>query len=893
MDIETQIGSRVILPCKIQNPASGVQWTRDNFGLGPDRELSSWTRYQIIGNDPKRDWNLEIRKVELDDDAIFECQHLKSRSRAAKVTVFVPPDNPYVIGGPRIDVIENLNVTLTCVSEGGKPAPTIKWYDENGDLVSDAKYRAEPMISNSKLFVSKSSISLLPSKRMHNITYKCEAGNNVGANRPAFVRFQVKFAPSVTVVPVRRGMPLQGEKAGFQCLAEANPPPYAEKYRWYFDDNLIEGQFGYYYEIQNVTKSYHNHQIKCSVQNELGTASGIRTIEVQYPPVFVQVPSNAAGNEMDLVTLRCVADSNPPANYFWTKGTYNEKISVDQNLSIRVQSNTVGDYYCHAQIPEFPPITSRAAEVLMNGPPRILSPETQYAIPGEDAHLNCASSSVPEPTRVEWSFHDAVLDETNQHYRIIKSPMLKGYRSTLIIIRSLTTDFGHYTCRVTNALGTSELEIALEVERPFPLMVAMISGFTFVILILVTTIFGILCRRRFRRNSKHFKGHTNNVSNAHTGTNTQMATAMNNMIKNNNLDRMSDSSNLKPELETPSFSNDADSAWEGSDNQDGIIYGRSGTLGVSSSQLLREMDPDFPPKPDVVSNGYVPYGNYVREFNPPFNRQGSPPIYGSTSIVPPVSPMLPRDDPMGGNGGPNPHHLATLPNNHRSSLNVADPRYSATYGNPYLRLSGQTCQYSTFFPTAVPPVVRTSSNESSNSSSSFNPNNPNSSNSSYTASVTPSSHHPMLPASSGSSSSNNIYIHPCSSPPTTSSIFVASTGAEGRGPVHPAGIYGTISVHRPIVTSASGQVGYQGDVCTLSTPSSSMHNMSVLREEEEHPPPMDESDSPSTGLHLMNPIRPLNGMRSNTPNPSNTSASLLLVSSASPSLSTSTLATRV
>eukprot|EP00094_Tigriopus_californicus_P012637 TCALIF_12216-PA protein Name:"Similar to rst Irregular chiasm C-roughest protein (Drosophila melanogaster)" AED:0.01 eAED:0.01 QI:0/0.81/0.83/0.91/0.90/0.83/12/682/815 len=813
------------------------------------------------------DWNLEIRKVELDDDATYECQHLKSRSRAAKLTVFVPPDNPYVIGGPRIDVIENLNVTLTCVSEGGKPAATIKWYDENGDLISDTDYRTEPMVSNSKLFVSKSSISLVPSKRMHNATYKCEAGNHVGANRPAFVRFQVKFAPSVTVVPVRRGMPLQGEKAGFQCLAEANPPPYAEKYRWYFDDNLIEGQYGYYYEIQNVTKSYHNHQIKCSVQNELGTASGIRTIEVQYPPVFIYVPSNAAGNEMDLVTLRCAADSNPAANYFWTKGTSNERISVDQNLSIRVQSHTVGDYYCHAQIPEFPAITSRAAEVLMNGPPRILSPDTQYAITGEDAHLNCASSSVPKPTRVEWSFHDAVLDETNHHYRIINSPMLKGYRSTLIIIRSLTTDFGLYTCRVTNDLGTSELEIALEVERPFPLMVAMISAFTFVILILVTTIFGILCRRRFRQNSKQLKGHTNNVSNAHTGTNTQMATAMNNMIKNNNLDRLSDTSNLKPDLETPSFSNDADSAWEGSDNQDGIIYGRAGgTLGVSSSQLLREMDPDFPPKPDVVSNGYVPYGNYVREFNPPFNRQGSPPIYGSTTIVTPVSPILPRGEFAGG-GAPSQHVMSTLHNNNRSSLN-----------------SGQTCQYSTFLPAVAPPVVRTSSNESSNSSShSFNPNN-------YAASATPSSH-PMLPASSASSSSNNIYIHPCSSPPT-SSMYVATAGGDGRtlpnGHPNPSGIYGTVSVHRPIVTSTSGQIGYQGEVC-MSTPSPSLHNMSCLREEVEHSPPMDEADSPS-GLHIMNPIRPLNGMRSNTPKPSNTS---LLVSSASPSLSTSTLATRV
>ena len=64
-------------------------------------------------------------------------------------------------------------------------------------------------------------------------------------------------------------------------MAEANPAPYPDRYRWFFDDKPISGQFGFYYEIMNVTKAFHNHQIKCSVENELGVASAVRTIQVQ------------------------------------------------------------------------------------------------------------------------------------------------------------------------------------------------------------------------------------------------------------------------------------------------------------------------------------------------------------------------------------------------------------------------------------------------------------------------------------------------------------------------------------------------------------------------------------------------------------------------------------
>ena len=43
----------------------------------------------------------------------------------------------------------------------------------------------------------------------------------------------------------------------------------------------MRGHFQQYFEIYNVTRAHHDKQIKCSVENELGTAMGLRSIEVK------------------------------------------------------------------------------------------------------------------------------------------------------------------------------------------------------------------------------------------------------------------------------------------------------------------------------------------------------------------------------------------------------------------------------------------------------------------------------------------------------------------------------------------------------------------------------------------------------------------------------------
>lgn len=127
--------------------------------------------------------------------------------------------------------------------------------------------------------------------------------------------------------------------------------------------------------------------------------------------------------------------------------------------------------------------------------------------------------------------------------------------------------------------------------EPFPLQIMLIAIFAGVILVLVVTILVILFRKRICCYGQDKDG--DKVS----GTSTESSGLANNAIlKVNNMDQMSNgSSSLKHhrDLTTPSqLSNEVDSAWEGSDNQD--------FRNNTTTQLFRhnsDLEPDFPPKP--------------------------------------------------------------------------------------------------------------------------------------------------------------------------------------------------------------------------------------------------------------------------------------------------------
>ena len=68
------VGDTVVLPCRVTDRVGVLQWTKDGFGLGTNRNLSGFPRYQMIGTDDEGDYSLQISSVALEDDAVFQCQ---------------------------------------------------------------------------------------------------------------------------------------------------------------------------------------------------------------------------------------------------------------------------------------------------------------------------------------------------------------------------------------------------------------------------------------------------------------------------------------------------------------------------------------------------------------------------------------------------------------------------------------------------------------------------------------------------------------------------------------------------------------------------------------------------------------------------------------------------
>jgi hypothetical protein len=76
---------------------------------------------------------------------------------------------------------------------------------------------------------------------------------------------------------------------------------------------------------------------------------------------------------------------------------------------------------------------------------------------------------VPPVDRVDWFYRDQPVFSgvyaEGSHYSVIENRTQDGVVSTLVIAKVSTLDFGDYTCRVSNSLGSDVTVIKLSKER--------------------------------------------------------------------------------------------------------------------------------------------------------------------------------------------------------------------------------------------------------------------------------------------------------------------------------------------------------------------------------------------------------------------------------------------
>ncbi|CAH2238507.1 jg5688 [Pararge aegeria aegeria] len=320
------LGSRVTLPCRVENKIGSLQWTKDDFGLGTHRNLSGYERYSMIGSDEEGDYSLDIRDVTLEDDGSYQCQVSSGlngepaiRSRYAQLTVLVAPDPPRILQGAFIDAIEKQPVDIECVSEGGKPAAEITWVDGNQVVITKNVESRVELLPDEQRYRTRSVLRLIPNKDHHNQTITCQAQNTADrAYRMATVHIEVKYAPKIKVsiktATVNDKIP-EGSEARIRCLVDANP--LAQIYRWYLNGNPVVGDYTDEMIIFNVSRKHNKAVVKCEVSNSAGMNEASLTLNVTCAPKILSNRTQM-GAEGDRVTVECEALSVPrPDDIRW------------------------------------------------------------------------------------------------------------------------------------------------------------------------------------------------------------------------------------------------------------------------------------------------------------------------------------------------------------------------------------------------------------------------------------------------------------------------------------------------------------------------------------------------------------------------------------------------
>uniref|UniRef100_A0ABM5F3A1 Kin of IRRE-like protein 1 n=1 Tax=Pogona vitticeps TaxID=103695 RepID=A0ABM5F3A1_9SAUR len=489
-------GKRTVLSCVVLNYSGIVQWTKDGLALGMGQGLKAWPRYRIVGAVDSGQYNLEITDAELSDDAVYECQATEAalRSRRAKLTVLIPPEDPVIDGAPEILLRAGTPHNLTCRARNAKPAATITWY--RGGLPQMEATVATEVLPDGKRETTVSYLLINPTDQDIGRVYVCRCANDaVPEGKEASVQLNVHHPPTVTL-SIQPQTVQEGEWVTFTCVATANPE--IKGYRWAKGGAILEDAKESKYETQ-VDYTFFTEPVSCEVHNDVGSTNVSTLVDVHFAPRIVVDPKPTTTDIGSDVTLTCVWAGNPPLTLTWTKKESNMVLSNSNQLYLKsVTQADAGQYVCKAIVPRIG-VGEREVALLVNGPPIISSDSVQYAVRGDRGKVECFIGSTPLPDRIAWGWQEKTLEAgTLERYTVERSNTGNGVLSTLSINNVMEVDFEtHYNCTAWNSFGSRTAIIQLEEKEVLP--VGIIAGATIGPGILVIFCFVALACFLYRR----------------------------------------------------------------------------------------------------------------------------------------------------------------------------------------------------------------------------------------------------------------------------------------------------------------------------------------------------------------------------------------------------------
>ncbi|XP_045108723.1 irregular chiasm C-roughest protein-like isoform X2 [Portunus trituberculatus] len=656
-NVTVKHGESVTLPCKIADRKGAVQWTKDGFGLGTDKDLLGFSRYRMNVDETAGVYNLHIQPVLVEDDARYQCQvggaegerHLKSAT--ATLTVHFPPtdspDQVYLDTSSPMETTSGSPVRITCEAGLSAPASEIEWYMNGKEGVSGGKVNTTKTPQHNSILVAvKSRLDLTPEKKHHQANISCEVRHK--ALETPIVRsvvMSVKYPPDPTIT-VDSAKIQEKDDVMFKCEAEANPPTL--RYRWEVNGVAVVGDHTAHYLMTHVDRSSNGAKVACIAANDIGTNKAEHTLSVQYAPRFKTEPEDHDADNGKNLTLTCNVDGNPPPEIVWLHEEGKKVINLGSRMTFTVTPETVGTYHCRAAVTGFPE-ESRSMRVYMRGAPVVVEAAEQFGMEGDDVKVECMVEGMPRPDRVEWAKGRRPLNTNTSRYTALTEAVSGGLKATLVVRDAEEADFGEYNCTARNTYGSHTGVIFLKRQQSLPLvttLVAIIGGIVFLVVVVVVIVL-------FKKKGRTYKDPGLEKNSMRSS---DLSSTHDSVLKVET--RTATGSDLSPSEEEDYSSHDD---WESGDG-----------CGVRRPPLPRDplcysavdyTDTVFPLKDhpnNNTSGGYIKY--YSRDYDPP------PP--------PPLSF--------------NRNSIYTTNQGGGAALNNVDPRYSAAYGNPYLRVPSRT-----------------------------------------------------------------------------------------------------------------------------------------------------------------------------------------------------------
>uniref|UniRef100_A0A8C7WJI6 Kirre like nephrin family adhesion molecule 3 n=1 Tax=Oncorhynchus mykiss TaxID=8022 RepID=A0A8C7WJI6_ONCMY len=456
-DLVVVAGQPVTLPCSIPGYHGVVLWIKDGLALGVGRDLSGYPRYTVIGDHSTGEHHLRIQRVELMDDAVFECQAIQAamRSRPARLTVLVPPEDPVISGGPVVSLRAGDPLNLTCHADNAKPAASIIWI-RNGEVLNGAMY-SKTLLRDGRRESTVSTLYLSASNIETGQQIICRASNKAVPNgKETSVNIDIQHLPLVNL-SVEPQPILEGNLVKFHCSAKANPP--VTLYRWAKGGNVIKEVSGDTYEVI-VDHSFFTEPVSCEVTNPLGSTNISRNVDVYFGPRMSAEPQSLQVDLGSDAVFNCAWTGNPSLTIVWMKRGSGVVLSNENILTLKaVRQEDAGKYVCRAVVPRVG-AGEKEVSLTVNGPPTISSTQTHQALHGEKGEIKCFIRSTPPPDRIAWSWKETVLESgTSGRYTVETVSTEEGVISTLTMSNIVPADFQTiYNCTAWNSFG-SDTEI--------------------------------------------------------------------------------------------------------------------------------------------------------------------------------------------------------------------------------------------------------------------------------------------------------------------------------------------------------------------------------------------------------------------------------------------------